>query len=446
MRTRSLLAPTAVAALLLAVAGIAPGQAASPSASRPAAGPGARCQPSWHLVATPPPPDATSPDTANFAQLLSVDAVSSTEAVFAGSTASLYAPHPWTLRWDGRSVSQAPTPSQLEADRTPEATIVESPSSFDSATDGWTIPDRNPTGGTLDPDTTTIEHFHAGDWTLTPMPVSPDLAHKGLWLKAIDARTPSDAWTVGAFYAVGSGHLFGAEPVGALIEHWDGTRWSIVPNPADTQEGVTLLGLHARSADDVWVVGWQGRGAATTPFVEHWDGATWRVLPAPPGSNGPSLFTAVHADAADDAWAVGAQNAPGASNDDRHYQTLIEHWDGDHWTTVTLPDGGAGLVGGLTGVYAASPTDVWATFGGDSNWTASWASSPKTQAFLHWDGKTWTTVPVPGPHEFNLEYTFNAIDGTGPDNVWAVGEAAFDDRDHGNPTALEPVIAHLSCG
>jgi photosystem II stability/assembly factor-like uncharacterized protein len=64
---------------------------------------------------------------------------------------------------------------------------------------------------------------------------------------------------------------------------------------------------------------------------------------------------AVSAYSADNVWAVGSlENANGT------YSSLIEHWDGAHWTqqTGTINPGGASNV--LYGVKALSATNVWA--------------------------------------------------------------------------------------
>src|SRR4051794_40264577 len=42
--------------------------------------------------------------------------------------------------------------------------------------------------------------------------------------KAVDAISPTDAWAVGATQLYAQGQL-----QATLVEHWDGTRWSVVP-------------------------------------------------------------------------------------------------------------------------------------------------------------------------------------------------------------------------
>jgi hypothetical protein len=127
--------------------------------------------------------------------------------------------------------------------------------------------------------------------------------------------------------------------------------------------------------------------------------------------------------------AVGAQTETGTRNTDT---ALVEHWNGTAWSVVaSLPDLGNSKV---TSVYAASPTDVWATV-----LTVRTDTDLGVDDFLHWDGTS--TVPVPGPHEYGLDYEYVGIGGTGPGNIWAAGYST-----QPGTTAAAPLIAHLSCG
>lgn len=83
--------------------------------------------------------------------------------------------------------------------------------------------------------------------------------------------------------------------VGAtLIEHWDGTRWSIIPSPNPppsaghaTSAGLTSVG--ASSTSDVWAVGsWNVgcpsggcSGGVVHTLTERWDGTSWAIVPSP---------------------------------------------------------------------------------------------------------------------------------------------------------------------
>ena len=99
-------------------------------------------------------------------------------------------------------------------------------------------------------------------------------------------------------------------------------------------------------------------------LAEAWNGSTWKIL-ATPNPVGPSgqigdQLTAVVNLSPSDAWAVGGRGAIAAIT----AGTLIEHWNGSHWTVVSSPT--PGLLGyELTGVAAVSDHDVWAVGAGD---------------------------------------------------------------------------------
>ena len=73
----------------------------------------------------------------------------------------------------------------------------------------------------------------------------------------------------------------------------------------------------------------------------------------------------VAAAAANDVWAVGTSTTAGTA------QTLILHWDGATWTTVSSPNG-PGLDNALYGVAAIATSDVWAV----GNYTEVDAANP----------------------------------------------------------------------
>src|SRR5438034_1150212 len=79
----------------------------------------------------------------------------------------------------------------------------------------------------------------------------------GLWLGRLGRLTPTPAGK-GVLLGVVSVSAKEAWAVGgrgsrALIEHWDGRRWSVAASP-DVGASV-LMGIDAVSTDDVWAVG-----------------------------------------------------------------------------------------------------------------------------------------------------------------------------------------------
>jgi hypothetical protein len=76
-------------------------------------------------------------------------------------------------------------------------------------------------------------------------------------------------------------------PIQTLIEHWDGTSWTVVSSPnrngSSTNGNNLLSGIAAVSATDIWAVGYTTD--PTTGFqrtlTEHWDGTTWSAIASP---------------------------------------------------------------------------------------------------------------------------------------------------------------------
>jgi hypothetical protein len=416
------LTPTATAILaagLLAVAATGAGRPAAspPSSTAPAAH---ACTPAWRLVPTPPVPQ--TPVTGQTAQLSGATVVSGRDAWFAGSSTA-NGGEAWTLHWDGRTIGAAAAIPQDPFTGAEGAAV-----SFDSASDGWVLADTWPDGASV-PVFQDAVRWSGGRWTTTPLAVAPQPAKDWPQLTAITALSPASAWSVGAVYGAG---LLGAvrASAGTLIEHWDGTQWGLVANPAATRAGAVLQAISAASPSDIWAVGVRENAAgAFVPLAEHWNGTDWTVVPVPAG-NVSSYLVAVSADGPDDAWAVGAQVEPGTSD---LATGLVEHWNGTAWSVVTtLPDIGNSK---LTSVYAASPSDVWAPV-----YTPLPNTDDATPEFLHWNGTAWSTVTVPGPQEYGLDYEYSSVAGTGPDNIWAAGWLT----DVGSGVA--PLVAHLSCG
>ena len=83
------------------------------------------------------------------------------------------------------------------------------------------------------------------------------------------------------------------------------------------------------------------------------------------------------------------------------------------------PPGGPGTE--LAGVYAISPSDVWAVGTQHPNKYRT----TETVAY-HWDGSVWSSVPTPSPGRYAW---LRSVVATGPDDVWAVG--SFERPDHG---------------
>ena len=214
-----------------------------------------------------------------------------------------------------------------------------------------------------------IEHWDGTAWSLVPGPAL-GLSSE---LHGIAGLAPANAWAVGS--AVSSG----TSPRQTLIEQWDGTAWTIVPSPNRGNGDNELNAIAALGPANLWAVGRYYEGSAEQPLILHWDGQAWTPVASPPIAPYGSL-QALTAVAADDIWAAGY-----AGNTPNPYKTLIEHWDGHTWQVVPNPNPGTGSRA-FWGVAAAGPSDVWAV--GQYN-------SLTTSLIEHWDGVNWSVVPCP---------------------------------------------------
>src|SRR5262249_18448936 len=140
----------------------------------------------------------------------------------------------------------------------------------------------------------------------------------------------------------------------ALIEAWDGQRWTIANAPQPGSQRDMLFSAAAASASDVWAVGDQeGADGRFETLVEHFDGARWSVVASPdPGSAGNPLY-GVAAAGPDDVWAVGQQVGAGGPE-----RSLVEHWNGTRWSVV--PSAGNGSASGMLFGVTAGDAGVWA--------------------------------------------------------------------------------------
>jgi hypothetical protein len=123
-------------------------------------------------------------------------------------------------------------------------------------------------------DRTLILHWDGVDWSRVASPNAgpPSAAND---LVSVAASAADDVWAVGL------------RDLKTLAMHWDGVAWSVVPSPTPGGNA-DLAGVVAVGPDDVWAVGgFVDRTAnAVRTLVEHWDGTTWSVVPS--ANKGPS--------------------------------------------------------------------------------------------------------------------------------------------------------------
>ncbi len=240
-----------------------------------------------------------------------------------------------------------------------------------------------------------------GGWTV----VSSPNAGSPNGLSSVAAVSANNVWAVGASGLQRSSGK-------TVIEHWNGSQWSLVSSPSPGAEYNTLTGVAAISASDIWAVGWQSSMGVAQSLTEHWNGSQWSVVSSPnPGALGTEL-SGLAVVSSNDVWAVGnMQNNTAAGS---VVQTLIEHWNGSQWNVVTSPSPGS-QSSALVGVSAASATNVWAVgyFANSSNF---WQT-----LIEHWNGSQWSVVKSAGPGT-QINY-LSGVTTVSTTSAWAVGYA-----------------------
>src|SRR5262245_27260489 len=81
-----------------------------------------------------------------------------------------------------------------------------------------------------------------------PQPASPGPGNNEL--NAVTIFSPCDVWAVGS-----EGGTSGQAAEPSLVEHWDGSAWTVVPSPNPGTGFNELLSVRGVSAHDIWAVG-----------------------------------------------------------------------------------------------------------------------------------------------------------------------------------------------
>jgi hypothetical protein len=179
----------------------------------------------------------------------------------------------------------------------------------------------------------------------------------------------------------------GGDPVKPAEAEKPTAEWAKVTNA----ESAALMSVHGTAADDVWMVGADdGRG----PLVLHYDGEAWE-----------RRETGVRGDLW---WIHATKDGPvffGGSD------ALMLRFEDGKFERLRTPGLGKNTV---YGIYAASPTDVYAV-----------GSSAGRNGFIwHFDGVSFENVPLPddvAQDEYRDIPAFFKVWGTSPEDIWVVG-------------------------
>jgi hypothetical protein len=189
---------------------------------------------------------------------------------------------------------------------------------------------------------------------------------------SISAASGADAW------AAGTSTVHAKQS--ALIEHWTGRSWQRLKLSTATAAGLTnyVPGLSVLAASSSSSDLWEFRTAAQAGFA-HYNGKRWSFgsLPAPKVSAGTTVAEVLMASGVvvsrTDAWALGSVLTTSGS-----VLPYAAHYDGRRWTTTPVP--GAGVAVAVTAVSARDVlvllgTDEFVGFGTGKPTVVSWNGS-----------------------------------------------------------------------
>jgi hypothetical protein len=255
---------------------------------------------------------------------------------------------------------------------------------------------------------TLIEHWDGTSWSVVP---SPSSGNNGSYLQSVTAE-----WAVGYYI---DDNLVNQ----TLVEHWDGQSWTIIPSPNRGTDGSQLNGVARGVLNDVWAVGYSGQGNGAQTLIEHWNGSAWTIVDSPnPGTSGNYLQAVAQIPTSPfDVWAVGYYYESGRP------RTLIERWDGASWQVVPSPNVGT-LGNSLFGVSGFSVNDVW----GVGAYNLDNQKGTLQTLTEHWEGNAWNVVPSPNEGTAdNILYATTYMRGSN----WSVG--TYSDGINGRTLTLQ---------
>lgn len=198
-----------------------------------------------------------------------------------------------------------------------------------------------------------------------------------------DASGPRNVWAFGG----------GDETGDAYALRWDGSAWTVAHRwPGDEM----ISDAAVLAPDDVWVFGTSHIGPGIGTW--HYDGATWTRV-----TTGDDFLREGSAVSADDIWAIG-------TNETGERDNLVSRWDGTAWNPVDVPSSPTDQ---FSGIYAASPDDVWIA---GSEYRPSGDDATYVPFVLHFDGTAWQRLDPPVTGGGSLSEV--ASDGQG--GIWFV--------------------------
>ena len=201
------------------------------------------------------------------------------------------------------------------------------------------------------------------------------------YLEDLVSTSSSDIWAVGSMDSLDGG-------LWTLTIHWNGIEWTQIPSPNKTGPNGIVYSQALNSAvafgpNDVWAAGYYRVGNTEHTLVEHWDGTQWSIIASPDGPTGDGLLRGTSGSSSTDIWAVGEYQK---TDFNVMAKGLTLHWNGTAWSVIVPPNPSPWGVNPLNHAVALSPSDAYAV----GQWEN--ATQGLSTYVIHWDGAAWTQV------------------------------------------------------
>ncbi len=259
-----------------------------------------------------------------------------------------------------------------------------------------------------------IEHWDGSSWTVSSAVNPPGMALSALW--GVTCVTTSDCW------AVGTQQVNKTPAPVTLAEHWNGVSWSVVATPPTNGY---LFSVTCTSASDCWAAGTSVTDNGNTDplhgIMDQWNGTSWTAVPTQPSGQPADQFNSVACVSASDCWAVGFAGPnplnnnflPNIMPETIGANAFIEHWNGTSWTVTPAPTVAGPQGTYLDGVTCVSANSCWAV---GANMDS--IGDPSSTLVVSWNGTTWSTVPSPPSASGSLLTDVTCLDAS---QCWASG-------------------------
>lgn len=167
------------------------------------------------------------------------------------------------------------------------------------------------------------------------------------------AHLPTRSWSLAGRSLAGGAVLTGLVLLaGSVPASAQALTWSVAPSPDRGTSRNILQGVSCNSATSCTAVGYYYTGGRVSRgLIESRNGTRWSLVPSP-NQTGFNQLYGVSCTSAATCTAVGYYNSNGSPSG-AGTKTLMESWDGTHWSLVSSPSPASSPV--LNGISCVSP-------------------------------------------------------------------------------------------